>query len=106
MNRRAPPQQLYSILVGNINRLSHLQLFGRDYLEKRVYLKKLTLICLILKLLSGAVEEFLHQAVMSPTRRRTGHISSTFGLVFSNYSSSILSISYLTPLGQKRPQYP
>ncbi len=41
MNRRATPQQLYSILVGNMNRYSHLQLFGRNYSEKRAYLKKL-----------------------------------------------------------------
>ncbi len=39
-HRRGTPQQLYSILVANMNRLSHLQLFGREHFEKRAYLKK------------------------------------------------------------------
>ncbi len=41
MDRRGTSQQLYSILVANMNRLSHLQLFGREHLEKRAHLKKL-----------------------------------------------------------------
>ncbi len=41
MDRRGTPQQLYSILVANMNRQSHLQLFGREHLEKRAYLKKM-----------------------------------------------------------------
>ncbi len=41
MNRRGTPQQLCGILVANMNRQSHLQLFGRENLEKKAYLKKL-----------------------------------------------------------------
>ncbi len=52
------------------------------------------------KVLTAAVEEFLHQTAMSPTRSRTGHFLFTLDLVFSKYSSSILSINYLVPLGK------
>ncbi len=41
MYRRGTPQQLYSILVANMNRYSQLQLFGRGDFEKKAYLKKL-----------------------------------------------------------------
>ncbi len=40
MNPGGTPQQLCSTLVTNMKRLSHLQLFGREHLEKRAYLNK------------------------------------------------------------------
>ncbi len=52
------------------------------------------------KLLTAADEEFLHQAVMSPTRYRTGQLPSILDLVFSKYSSSIHSINHLAHLGK------
>ncbi len=52
------------------------------------------------KLLTAADEEFLHQAVTSPTRYKTGHLPSTLDLVFSKYSSSIHSINHLAPSGK------
>ncbi len=48
----------------------------------------------------SADEEFLRQAVTSPTRYRTGHLPSTLELVFSNYNSNIQSINHLAPLGK------
>ncbi len=47
------------------------------------------------KLLNAADEEFLHQAVTSPTRYRTGQLTSILDLVFSKYSNSIHSINHL-----------
>ncbi len=43
---------------------------------------------------------FMHQAVTSPTRYRTGQLPSILNLVFSTYSSSVYSINYLAPLGK------
>ncbi len=44
MNPRGTPQQLCSTLVANMSRKSHLQLFGREHLEKRAYLKTLQIV--------------------------------------------------------------
>ncbi len=52
------------------------------------------------KLLTAADEEFLHQAVTSPTRYRTGKLPSILDLVFSKYSRSIHFINHLAPLGK------
>ncbi len=52
------------------------------------------------KLLTAADEGFLHRAVTTPTRYRTGQLPSILDLVFSKYSSSTLSINYLAPLGK------
>ncbi len=52
------------------------------------------------QLLTAADEEFLHQAVTSPTRYRTGQLPSILDLVFFKYSSSIHSINHLVPLGK------
>ncbi len=52
------------------------------------------------KLLTAADEEFLHQAVTSPTRYRTGQLPSILDLIFSKYSSNILAINHLAPLGK------
>ncbi len=50
------------------------------------------------KLRTAADEEFLHQAVTSPTRYKAGQVPSILNLVFSKYSSSIHSINHLTLL--------
>ncbi len=52
------------------------------------------------KLLTAPDEEFLHQAVSSPTRYMTGHLPPTLDLVFSKYSSTIHSINHLAPTGK------
>ncbi len=52
------------------------------------------------KLLTAANEKFLHHAVALLTWYRTGHLLSTLDLVFSKYSSSILSIYDLAPLSK------
>ncbi len=41
LTKLQPYLKLRSTLVANMTRQSHLQLFGRENLEKRAYLKKL-----------------------------------------------------------------
>ncbi len=52
------------------------------------------------KLLTVADEEFLYQAITSPTQYRTCHLPSTLDLDFYKYSSGIRSIDHLAQLGK------
>ncbi len=45
-------------------------------------------------------EDFLNQAVTSPTRYRTGHLASILDIVFSRYINSIHSINHFAPLSK------
>ncbi len=50
------------------------------------------------KLFEIAEEEFLFQAIKSPTRFRKGNKPSILGLAFSKYPDDVSSVQMLTPL--------
>ncbi len=59
---------------------SHVKWLTRSCFTSNLFSKKIATV---------ADEHFLHKAVTSPTRYRTGHLPSTLNLVFPKYSNTV-----------------